>query len=309
MNVTREQLYKEVWTEPMLQVAARYQVSASFLARVCRRMNVPCPPRGYWQKRKAGTKTRIPPLPTPQPGDHVSWSKGSGGERLPPKPPSIKEPRPTKEPAAQVDASGRYRHLVGVEDHFKVAGETSYGYGGDVRELAFKNIGPCCRVASTRKQLMRLLILKPKGYISAGKRNYSHEAFLLTSDFTVGPEVMIQAYLRRWSIEVQHRDLKSLARLGKAQVRCREAVATAHAAMAAAFSLLWICALKKFGAARTDSHVPVALWQKKNWIQRGKKRVAEGKREPVVRATSADVLALLREGSFSGWSGGLARCA
>lgn len=128
MAVTREQLYKEVWADPMLQVAARHQVSASFLARVCRRMNVPCPPRGYWQKHKAGTKTRVPLLPPPRPGDEVSWSKGGGGERLPPKPPSIKEPRPTKELPVQVDASGRHRHLVGVEDHFKVAGETGYGY-------------------------------------------------------------------------------------------------------------------------------------------------------------------------------------
>ncbi len=31
----------------MLEVAARYKASGSFLARACRTMNVPRPPRGY----------------------------------------------------------------------------------------------------------------------------------------------------------------------------------------------------------------------------------------------------------------------
>lgn len=35
MSVTREQLYAEVWAEPMTRVAARYGVSANYLARVC----------------------------------------------------------------------------------------------------------------------------------------------------------------------------------------------------------------------------------------------------------------------------------
>lgn len=47
MAVTRETLYEEVWAEPMTKVAARYGVSSSFLARVCERLNVPRPSRGY----------------------------------------------------------------------------------------------------------------------------------------------------------------------------------------------------------------------------------------------------------------------
>jgi hypothetical protein len=41
MAVSREDLYKEVWAEPMTRVAARHEVSSSFLARVCQRLNVP----------------------------------------------------------------------------------------------------------------------------------------------------------------------------------------------------------------------------------------------------------------------------
>ena len=46
--VAREALYALVWAEPMLRVAARYNVSSSYLARVCTLMNVPRPERGYW---------------------------------------------------------------------------------------------------------------------------------------------------------------------------------------------------------------------------------------------------------------------
>jgi len=36
--VSREQLYAEVWAEPMTKVALKYNVSSSFMARVCRRL-------------------------------------------------------------------------------------------------------------------------------------------------------------------------------------------------------------------------------------------------------------------------------
>lgn len=58
MAVTREKLYEEIWAEPMTKVAVRYGVSSSFLARVCERLNVPRPPRGYWAQLEVG---KLPP--------------------------------------------------------------------------------------------------------------------------------------------------------------------------------------------------------------------------------------------------------
>jgi hypothetical protein len=51
MSVSREKLHDEVWAEPMTTVALRYGVSSNFLARVCQRLNVPTPQRGYWQQQ------------------------------------------------------------------------------------------------------------------------------------------------------------------------------------------------------------------------------------------------------------------
>lgn len=75
-RVQRETLYSEVWATPMLSLAPKYGVSSVFLARVCARLNIPRPPRGYWARKQSGQKPKIPPLPKPQPGDPTEWRKG-----------------------------------------------------------------------------------------------------------------------------------------------------------------------------------------------------------------------------------------
>jgi len=53
-TVGRDDLYTLVWTEAMTTVAARFRVSANYLARVCEYLNVPHPARGYWAKLSVG---------------------------------------------------------------------------------------------------------------------------------------------------------------------------------------------------------------------------------------------------------------
>lgn len=75
-SVTREQLYDMVWSEPMLQVAKRFEVSSSYMARVCTDLRVPRPARGYWAKLEHGKVLPRPPLPAALPGDVTAWTKG-----------------------------------------------------------------------------------------------------------------------------------------------------------------------------------------------------------------------------------------
>lgn len=75
-RVHRDTLYSEVWTTPMVSLAPKYGVSAVFLKRVCARLNIPCPARGYWARKQSGQKLKAPPLPKFQPGDPVEWRKG-----------------------------------------------------------------------------------------------------------------------------------------------------------------------------------------------------------------------------------------
>src|ERR1700675_4774024 len=59
----RERLYKEVWRTPAVQLAKKYGLSDVGLAKICKRMNIPLPPRGHWAKQAYGYKMKTPPLP------------------------------------------------------------------------------------------------------------------------------------------------------------------------------------------------------------------------------------------------------
>lgn len=54
----REKLYEEIWAEPMMQVAKRYGISDVGLAKICKKLSIPPPPRGYWTKKSYGVSTR-----------------------------------------------------------------------------------------------------------------------------------------------------------------------------------------------------------------------------------------------------------
>lgn len=57
----REQLYKEVWSEPLLAVAKKYGLSDIGLAKICKKLNIPRPGLGYWAKKSAGKSVGEPP--------------------------------------------------------------------------------------------------------------------------------------------------------------------------------------------------------------------------------------------------------
>jgi len=54
IEVTREELYRQVWQTPLSRLAVEYGISGNGLANICNRLNVPYPPRGWWAKKAAG---------------------------------------------------------------------------------------------------------------------------------------------------------------------------------------------------------------------------------------------------------------
>jgi len=64
----RDQLYDEIWSVPILQLAKKYGLSDVGLAKICKKMKIPRPPRGYWTKRSYGQPTTKPML-RPAPDD------------------------------------------------------------------------------------------------------------------------------------------------------------------------------------------------------------------------------------------------
>jgi hypothetical protein len=59
----RELLYAEVWEQPVTKVAEKYGVSDVAIAKLCRRLRVPVPGRGYWARKEAGRPPKQKPLP------------------------------------------------------------------------------------------------------------------------------------------------------------------------------------------------------------------------------------------------------
>jgi len=114
LEVTRDDLYDQVWSTPMSRLAERYDVSGSYLARVCEALNVPRPPVGYWQKKEVGKAPPQPVLPPTQPGDQVVWSKNKPIVR-----PSgaVRQSRSSRKAAKA--RTGRHPILLGVEKHFR----------------------------------------------------------------------------------------------------------------------------------------------------------------------------------------------
>ena len=58
----RETLYQEVWAMPVTEVAKRYKVSDVAIHKVCKSLNIPTPPQGYWAKLRAGKPVKKLPL-------------------------------------------------------------------------------------------------------------------------------------------------------------------------------------------------------------------------------------------------------
>jgi hypothetical protein len=63
--LSRDDLYSQIWSTPMIRLAAQYGITGTGLAKICARLNVPCPPRGYWAKKAADKPVVQYRLPEP----------------------------------------------------------------------------------------------------------------------------------------------------------------------------------------------------------------------------------------------------
>jgi len=61
----RGELYEQVWTVRMRELAPVYGVSESGLRKACTRLRIPMPGHGYWA-RKAANQPVVPPPPLPE---------------------------------------------------------------------------------------------------------------------------------------------------------------------------------------------------------------------------------------------------
>lgn len=61
-DISREELFALVWERPATEVAQELGISDVALGKLCHRLQVPKPPRGYWARVRAGRTQKRPPL-------------------------------------------------------------------------------------------------------------------------------------------------------------------------------------------------------------------------------------------------------
>ena len=63
IKISRSELYDLVWSKPMATLAKEYFISDNGLRKICKRMDIPLPQLGYWQKIQYNKKVNVIPLP------------------------------------------------------------------------------------------------------------------------------------------------------------------------------------------------------------------------------------------------------
>ena len=116
----------------------------------------------------------------------------------------------------------------------------TFFYGGQWREIRYKETSNVLWENATKRVPLRLIVLAPLPYVRGGKRHYRNPAYLLATSIQVPVEILIQAYLDRWQIEYNHRDEKSILGVGQAQVWNEESVRKQPGFHVAVYSALLI---------------------------------------------------------------------
>ena len=100
---TRQELYELVWTEPMFNLAKRFGVSDTGLAKACRRAGIPVPGRGHWAKQQGGHVSKRPPLPALRSGEDETVVIYPSAPK--PEPPTIELPEAVQEKIKKIAAA------------------------------------------------------------------------------------------------------------------------------------------------------------------------------------------------------------
>lgn len=112
---------------------------------------------------------------------------------------------------------------------------------------------------SADKNLM-LIIIKPVGYRLTKKSRllYRDPAYLISTNQEMSIALQVQAYIRRWEIEVGFRDQKTLMGCGQAQVRERSAVEKVPAFVSACYGMMLLASHK--AQSRNPENLPGPKW-------------------------------------------------
>lgn len=140
--------------------------------------------------------------------------------------------------------------------------EVTVKAAGKMRTLRVKTLAPLRWRAVGDKFRLRLIVIAPIPYIATrGSRQYRRPAYLICTDPDLPLQEIVQEYVWRWDIEVNHRDEKTLLGVGQAQVRNESSVESVPATAVAAYAMLQVAAIHAFDWNAKPEVLPLPRWR------------------------------------------------
>jgi hypothetical protein len=166
------------------------------------------------------------------------------------------------------------------QDESIVWQSTKLWHGGKRRKLRYKEVDRVLWQSGAGRRPLRLLVVAPVPYrrTPRSRLSYRRSAYLLTTDRSTPALQLLQVYLDRWEVEVNHREEKTTLGVGQAQLWSRQSVARQPALVVAAYSALLLASLETYGATRNEVYRLLPKW-----------------RRPSQRPSCLDLVTLLRQ--------------
>ena len=135
---------------------------------------------------------------------------------------------------------------------------------GKMHTFRVKTVGPVLWPKAGPNMPLRLVVIAPVSYrLRAGcKLLYRQPAYLICTDPNLPLADVVQDYLWRWGIEVDHRDEKQLIGVGQAQVRAPDSARRQPIFAVACYAKLLLAAAQLYGPAATQANLPLPKWRR-----------------------------------------------
>lgn len=112
------------------------------------------------------------------------------------------------------------------------------------------------------KFILQLVVIAPLGYRlrKGSKLLYRKPAFLICTDPQLDLLTLLQGYVRRWDIEVNFREEKTLLGVGQAQVRHPLSVEDVPALQVASYAMLLLASIRSGRSVPDSDPIPAPKW-------------------------------------------------
>jgi hypothetical protein len=135
---------------------------------------------------------------------------------------------------------------------------------GKIHRFRVKRMAPLLWRKAGADRPLQLVVISPLRYNRSkqAKRLYRRPAFLICTDPELPLDQVLQYYLWRWDIEVNHRDEKQIIGVGQAQVRSPRAVERVPAFAVAAYATLLLSAVRASRQGTLSQQPPPPKWRR-----------------------------------------------